>query len=89
MCGRYTIFTENEIVEIRAIIQEISRIFGDGAVNTGEISPTNVAPILTLSNHRLAPSPVSWGFPRWDGKGVIINARCETALQKPLFRGHC
>ena len=85
MCGRYTIFTEDEIVEIRAIIQEMSRMYGDGAVNTGEIFPTNVAPILTLSKNRLAPSPVSWGFPRWDGKGVIINARCETALEKPTF----
>jgi len=26
-----------------------------------------------------------FGFPRWDGKGVIINARCETALEKPTF----
>ena len=85
MCARYTIFTEEEIIEIRSIIDEVSRKFGDGAVNTGEIRPTNTAPVLTLEDNQLVPCPVSWGFPKWDGKGVIINARSESALQKPMF----
>ena len=64
MCGRYTIFTEEEIIEMRAIIQEVSQKFGDDAVATGEIFPTNTVPVLTLNNNRLAPRPVSWGFPK-------------------------
>lgn len=85
MCGRYTVFSEEEITEIRAIIAEVNRKFGDGAISTGDIYPTNMAPILTLEGNRLAPRPVSWGYPRWDGKGVVINARSESALQKPMF----
>ena len=86
MCGRYTVFTEDEeMAEMKAIIQEVNHKFGGDAVATGEIFPTNVAPILTLDNNRLAPRPISWGFPRWDGKGVLINARSESALQKPMF----
>lgn len=85
MCARYTVFTEEEIIEIRSIIAEVSRKFGDGAVATGEIRPTNNAPVLTMEDGRLAPRPVSWGFPKWDGKGVIINARSESALEKPMF----
>lgn len=85
MCARYTVFTEDEITEIRSIIAEVSRKFGDGAVATGEIRPTNSAPILTLVGGRLTPVPVSWGFPKWDGKGVLINARSESALEKPMF----
>lgn len=85
MCGRYTVFTEEEIIEIRSIITEVSQKFGDGAVNTGEIFPTNNAPVLVLDNKRLSPFPVSWGFPRWDGKGVTINARSESSLQKSMF----
>ena len=38
-----------------------------------------------MGNGRLTPVPISWGFPKWDGKGTIINARCETALSKPTF----
>jgi len=85
MCGRYTVFTEDEIIEIRSIIAEVSRKFGDGAVSNSVINPTNNAPVLVLDSNRLTPCPVSWGFPRWDGKGVIFNARSESALQKPMF----
>lgn len=85
MCARFTIFTEDEIIEIRSIIAEVSCKFGDGAVNTGEIFPTNTVPVLALDGNRLTPYPVSWGFPKWDGKGLIINARSESALQKPMF----
>lgn len=70
MCARYTVFTEEELIEMRSIIDEISRKFGDGAVNTGEIRPTNMAPVLIYDGNRLSPSPVSRGFPKWDGKGV-------------------
>lgn len=80
MCGRYTVFTEEEVVEIRSIIAEVSQRFGEGAIATGEIFPTNKAPVLTLDGNRLTPYPVSWGFPRWDGKGVDINARNDTVL---------
>ena len=85
ICGRYTVFSEAEIIEMHAIIEEIGRKFGSEAIKTGEIFPTNVAPVLTLNDNRLAPYPVSWGFPRWDGKGTIINARSETALEKRMF----
>jgi len=85
MCGRYTVFAEEEIIEMQAIISEVSARFGPEAIKTGEFFPTNTAPILTLNDNRLAPRPVVWGFPRWDGKGTIINARSETALEKRMF----
>lgn len=85
MCAQYTVFTEDEIMEMRAIINEASKKFGEDAIVTGEVRPTNHAPILTLQSNRLSPQPVSWGFPKWDGKGVVINARCETALEKKMF----
>lgn len=89
MCARYTVFTEEEVIEIRSIIAEVSRKFGSGAVNTGEIRPTNTAPVLTFDGDRLTPCPVSWGFPKWNGKGVDINARTDTiinALDNPAKR---
>ena len=86
ICARYTVFTEDEIIEMKAIIAEVSRKFGDGAVKMGEIYPTNTAPVLTLEDNHPAPIPVAWGFPKWDGKGVVINARAETAAEKPMFR---
>ena len=85
MCARFQIYSEEEIIEMREIINEVSKKFGNGAVSTGEIAPTNFAPILMMDGNRLAPSPASFGFPKWDGSGVLINARSESALEKPMF----
>ena len=86
MCGRYTVFTEDEIIEMRSIIAEVERIFGENSIKTGEIFPTNTAPVLIWEENRLAPKPVCWGYPRWNGGGAVINARAETALDKTMFR---
>lgn len=89
MCGRYTVFTEEEIMEMIEIIAEVGKRFGKSSMNalkTGEIFPTNLAPVMGMEENRIAAKPARWGFPKWNGKGQIINARAETALERPMFR---
>ena len=86
MCGRYTVFTEDEIIEMREIINQVSKKFGDGAVNTGEIYPTNIAPIIRLVDGKVEIDRGTWGFPGIGTvKRPIINARSETAFDKRMF----
>lgn len=86
MCGRYFIATDEEIKEINEIIQQVSNKYRGteplSRMKTGEIFPTNIVPVLTRDSAFL----MKWGFPRFDGKGQIINARSETVMEKPLFR---
>lgn len=84
MCGRYTLFTEEEYQDIRNIIREVQDKLGGGQLKTGEIYPTNLAPVLC--GVRAEPETAVWGFPNFRGKGAIINARSETAAEKRLFR---
>lgn len=90
MCGRYTVFTEEEVIEMREIINEINIRYINtaehAAMKTGEIFPTNVAPVLAAVNGSVEARLMTWGFPKWQGDGVIINARAETALEKQTFR---
>ena len=87
MCGRYSVFDEEEILEIREIIREVNKVFGrDGKVKTGEIFPTDKAPILTLGEAGIRALPMMWGFPGFSGRGIIINAKAETASEKNMFR---
>ena len=52
----------------------------------GDIRPSMTAPILVREEDgRLHVHRSFWGFPGVEGKGLIINARCETALEKRLF----
>lgn len=91
MCGRYYVDTESDLIEIRKIFAEISqRYFGQPALTalrSGEIAPSQVAPVIcpveTENGLKLLPELMQWGFPE---KSLLINARAETAAQKPTFR---
>lgn len=85
MCGRYSL-APDESEEIARIIADVQTRFGTASIHTGEIFPTNTAPILLADENKITPKPMTWGFPGFKGKGVIINARGETALNKPMFR---
>ncbi len=83
MCGRYYIDIDNE--EFKRIIEEAQKNIYEN-YKTGEIFPTNIAPIYIEDNNKMKPILAKWGFPKWDGKGVIINARAESINEKHLFK---
>jgi putative SOS response-associated peptidase YedK len=90
MCGRYYIADEEEIIEMREIIKDVNQRYVDrtelAAMKTGEIFPTNIAPVLITDRQVTHANLMTWGFPRWQSSGVVINARAETVTEKPMFR---
>lgn len=85
MCGRYN-FTVEQSDEILEILEKLNAKFTGKEARTGEIFPTNLAPILLEEKKVITPTLSNWGFPKFDQKGVIINARSETAFEKRTFR---
>jgi len=90
MCGRYLALTEDEIIEYREVISEVNERYKDSPLLSKmareEVFPTNIAPVLVAEKDKPQAALMTWGFPKWQGKGVIINARSETALEKKMFR---
>ena len=87
MCGRYYIPDEDSAAELKEIIDQINRRHNAGPVlKTGEIAPSDTAPVLA-NNRSLAVTPfaMKWGYTMSNGK-LVFNARSETASEKPLFR---
>ena len=85
MCGRYYIeISDEELREIAGEVEKKSREYpGQMTLKTsGEIFPTDIVPVQTGAKQFL---PMKWGFIGLDGNPVI-NARSETALQKPMFQ---
>ena len=83
MCGRYWIERDgNE--ELERIIAAIQR---QAPVKTeGEIFPGDAVPVLCRSRAgNVRPFAMEWGYHMGDGSR-IINARSETAAEKPMFR---
>lgn len=89
MCGRYYVDDETarEIERIIRIADEKVRKTAPVKIQAKDIHPTDIAPILTASEHGgINCSLQKWGLPGFDGKQVIFNARSESALEKKMFR---
>jgi len=87
MCGRY--YIEIDYKELKDILEAVKRRAREYPAETqmslkmdGEIFPSNVVPVQTGVDSYEA---MKWGFTAYDGK-LLINARSETALEKPTFR---
>lgn len=85
MCGQYTVFTDEEMAEIKAVLRTAGAK-GEPESAFGELGrtvrPTDVAPVLTAERR---VTPRRWGFGSYAGKSVIINARSETADTSRMF----
>lgn len=81
MCGRYYIDDDVE-KEIYRIAQEIDESMS--VERTGDICPTQEAPVLYGRGDRLHGGEMKWGLTGRDRK-LLINARAETAMDRPTF----
>ena len=91
MCGRYYVDDETarEIEKMVRQIDERQRQESLRAVDrivAGDIYPGKDAPVLSGKDGSIYCGWQHWGFPGFQGKKLIFNARCESALEKPLFR---
>ena len=88
MCGRYWI---DDTLEQRQIAEEmmrsalVDRWKDKASVKTqGEIRPTDVVPVIAPNRHGdRTVYPMRWGY---SGRRLLINARSETADERPTFR---
>ena len=94
MCCRYW---ADESPELRAIVEEMNRSplmerwqnrAAKASVRSfGEIFPTDVVPVIAPNRSGArAVYPMKWGYTGYTGKGLLMNARSETAAEKPTFR---
>lgn len=91
MCGRYNIdFDDSDEIDeiLHQVDQKVKKKgYRDGyQMKLGEIYPTNVVPILKKVEEKMEPDLACWGFCNYSNKGVIINARSESAAEKSMFR---
>ena len=82
MCSRYHV-DDGMFDEIRETVSVIER---NALTCLGDIRPSDNAPVIDGATLELRLGIMRWGFPKSDGKGLLINARSETAAQKPAFR---
>jgi putative SOS response-associated peptidase YedK len=83
MCGRY-LFKQNEDEELHDWVAQLN-LESTAPIALHEVFPTNTTIVLTGNQ---TPQLMTWGLPKWDGPGVIINARSESVLDSRFFKDH-
>lgn len=83
MCGRYYVDDETAR-EIEKLVRELDRKLQ--IERTGDVFPSQNAMILKGEGNHLAAEQMKWGFPGFEKGKLLINARAETALERPTFR---
>lgn len=85
MCGRYGFYADRTDDKARAVLAMLEKLYPDTPVKTGEIFPGDTAPGVIRREDRIVSVPALFGLPGFDGKKLLINARAETAAEKPAF----
>ncbi len=80
MCGRYYADIDTE-QKVQTMVRN-----RDFPLRTGDIHPSERAAVLNGSGRDLFAEDMTWGFPGYQGSGLLINARAETITGKRTFR---
>ena len=83
MCGRF--YVDDEMIrEIRKIVKDVDVQM---SISKGkDVYPSQISPIICARKQDLGIAPMVWGFPAWDKKGLLINARAETVTNRRMFK---
>ena len=81
MCGRYSLDGRSD--EIKLVISALDARYPRSAWHLGDIRPGDMAPVLVSDAGHIHARLFAWGFPL--ARSLVINARAESAQDKPLF----
>ena len=96
MCTRF--YIEKENAELQDIIEAAERSvlterfllkLAKPLTKAGEVRPTDLVPVIAPNQKgQKTVFPMKWGFTLPKSTSPVVNARVETAPEKPLFKDH-
>lgn len=82
MCGRY--FVDSDMY--KALLEIADDIVLPHDQSLKDLHPGEMVPVLLMEDSHMILQSLKWGFTLEYRKGLVINARAETLLQKALFK---
>ena len=85
MCGRYYIDDDMKD-ELEKLIHDIDQKIRNRNI-TGDMKPSMQAPVIYQKDRQKRLDAFQWGFKKYQGNGLVINARVESVFEKRMFSG--
>lgn len=85
MCGRYYIDDDMKD-ELEKLIHDIDQKIRNRNI-TGDMKPSMQAPVIYQKDRQKRLDAFQWGFKKYQGNGLVINARAESVFEKRMFSG--
>ena len=90
MCGRYRIgegIWDEDLAGKMAQATRIAEQLGVKMITSGEVRPTDIAPVLAPSSRdrSLGAFPMQWGFTHPQRGMLVFNTRVETAQERDML----
>ena len=93
MCCRYYIEPDNtelqsisEAARSSVVLDRFHRAVQKALITGGEIAPSMIVPVIARNRSGIRSYfPMQWGY-NLERKNLLVNARIETAAQKPMFQ---
>ncbi len=83
MCGRFYVDKET-ILAIERLVAGIDHRIQ--LRREADIYPSQAATVITGRSQQLRAEEMQWGFLQYNKKGLLINARAESVLERKMFR---
>jgi putative SOS response-associated peptidase YedK len=83
VCGRFLLTYDIEAIKKYYHVSSDEHVI---YAPSEEIFPSQKIPVIYSKSSENHLALMEWGFPKPQGKGILINARGETASLKPTFR---
>nr|WP_330406009.1 SOS response-associated peptidase [Faecalicatena contorta] len=83
MCGRYYI-GKSLTYRMEEIVGEADCRIEEEQFNR-DVYPTDLVPVIVAGQQGLKLTCQRWGYPGYQGKGVVFNARAESVMEKKMF----
>ncbi|MCR4658298.1 MAG: SOS response-associated peptidase [Lachnospiraceae bacterium] len=96
MCTRFYIEKENaelqdimEAAKRSSLTMKFLKKMAKPLLTSGEIRPADLVPVIAPNQKgQRTVFPMKWGFTMPKSSSPVVNARSETASEKPLFKEH-
>ena len=72
--------------EIRRLVVKLDQKICRESDQTAAVFPSQKAIVITGRGRHLEAEQMIWGLPRFNGRGILINARAETAVERRTFK---